>query len=364
MQTLARIAPLVLLAATALTQTGTPIDKQLPLPGEVFTIGTRTAFLIEPPPARRRAPMPWVFYAPTLPPYPSQAERWMFERFVAAGVAIAGIDVGESYGSPSGREDYERLYRELVRVRGMSPRPVLLARSRGGLMLYSWASAHARDVAAIAGIYPVCDLRSYPGLARACGAFGLDEAQLRAALPQHNPIERLGPLAAARVPIYHVHGDRDRLVPLAANSAELQRRYQALGGPMTLEVGEGHGHDMWSGFFENRALVEFVLSHAFPTDTRGLCPPEQQPPPGATRLLGPDGSRFVPEKADGEHLWRCADGVLTASPKWDSVQTPDSYRDFRMHLEFATNDSDEANPEGRGNSGVYIQRRYEVQILD
>ncbi|MFM9029971.1 MAG: hypothetical protein ACKOTF_04705 [Opitutaceae bacterium] len=148
-------------------------EKRLPLPGEMWRIDGHTAFLIpaaEPPPAGR--PKPWVWYAPTLPPYPGDAERWMFERFTRAGVAIAGIDVGESHGSPSGRAAFSALYAELTRPRGYSARPVLLGRSRGGLQLINWAAVHPAQVAAFAGIYPVCNLASYPGLAKAAPAYG------------------------------------------------------------------------------------------------------------------------------------------------------------------------------------------------
>ena len=56
---------------------------------------------------------------------------------------------------------------------------------------------------------------------------------------KHNPIDRLAPLAKAKVPIFHIHGDMDRVVPLDKNSAIIKQRYDALGGRMTLEVVKG-----------------------------------------------------------------------------------------------------------------------------
>jgi hypothetical protein len=61
---------------------------------------------------------------------------------------------------------------ELVQKRGLSKTPYLLARSRGGLMLYNWAFEHPLSVACVEGIYPVCNLSSYPGIKNACGAYG------------------------------------------------------------------------------------------------------------------------------------------------------------------------------------------------
>lgn len=361
------------LGTTSTTAQSPPtIIKESPIPGEVFEVAGHSAFLILPTKKSATAPRAWVWYAPTLPGLPAEAERWMFEEFLAAGIAIAGVDVGESYGSPAGRALYSALHKELVLKRGLAPRACLLARSRGGLMLYNWAAEHPHFVACIAGIYPVCDLQSYPGLTKACGAYGMTEAQLAAVLPEHNPIDRLAPLAAAGVPIFHIHGDDDRVVPLAENSARLQQRYTQLGGTMVLETVTGRGHDMWRGWFESQALVDFVVTHARTArtlaatgTTKGILDVEAAARPAdAVQLVGPDGSQMVPEKANEKSNWLFADGVLTASSAWDSVVTPQTYRDFRMHVEFNVNDAEGGDPEARGNSGIYIQQRYELQILD
>ena len=239
-----------------------PAAKALPMPGEAFMLRDHTAFLMLPPTRTTGAPIPWVLYAPTLPGLPEAAETWMFERFLAAGIAIAGIDVGESYGSPAGCALYDALHDHLVHQRGLATKPVLLARSRGGLMLLAWAADRADRTAAFAGIYPVCDLRSYPGVTKAAAAHGTTAADLTAMLPSRNPIERLDALASARVPFFLVHGDRDDVVPLAANSGAVAERVRARGGAVELEILPGRGHDMDLGFFRSEALVAFVLRHA------------------------------------------------------------------------------------------------------
>lgn len=248
-----------MLAPPALPFTARPEISGLPA-GE-FTVNGHRAFVLLPPSAAAGAVLPWVWYAPTLPGLPAAEEAWMFRRWLDAGLAIAGIDVGESFGSPAGRALFAALHALLTR-HGFSSRPALLARSRGGLMLYNWAAEHPACVAAVAGIYPVCNLTSYPGLAKASGAYGLDEAGLAAELAAHNPVDRLAPLARARVPLLHLHGDCDEIVPLEPNTALLAERYRQLGGAIEVIVFPGQGHNYWSGWFQSQRLVDFVITHA------------------------------------------------------------------------------------------------------
>ena len=198
----------------------------------------------------------------TLPGLPGPEERWMFERFLNAGVAIAGIDVGESFGSPEGRTLFSAFHKQLTEQRKFASRPVLLGRSRGGLMTLGWAVENADKVAGFAGIYPVCNVTSYPGVKNAAGAFRLTPEELTAKLPEHNPIDRLTAMAKSQIPLFAIHGDVDQVVPLEANSGEVKKRYERLGGKMELIVPEGQGHNMWVGFFQCQELVDFVITHA------------------------------------------------------------------------------------------------------
>lgn len=227
-----------------------------------FQIGEVQGFVIFPSQAAADGSKPWVWYAPSYwKGYPNARLDWLFTRLLQQGFAVCGTDVGDSFGSPQSRAIYSEFHAHVVKEYGLSPRASLLPQSRGGLMWYNWAVEHPDKVACIGGIYPVCDLTSYPGLPAAAAAYGMTEAELKAQLPQHNPIERLAPLAKAKVPILHLHGDKDDVVPLERNSGLLIQRYQALGGPGELAVIRGKGHAEIPEFFESENLLAFFLRH-------------------------------------------------------------------------------------------------------
>jgi hypothetical protein len=56
-------------------------------PKTAFKVDGHPAFVILPPKADPKRPVPWVWYAPTLPNLPEPREDWMFERFLAVGIA-------------------------------------------------------------------------------------------------------------------------------------------------------------------------------------------------------------------------------------------------------------------------------------
>jgi hypothetical protein len=252
--TMVLMAPVVVVAETQVPKVS--LDRA------DFKIDGRPAFLIAPA-KKFDGSTPWVLYAPTLGRgLPGGSEHWMFRQWLAAGIAIAGVDVGESYGSPKGRATYNALHKHLTEKHGFDKQACLLARSRGGLMLYCWAVENPEKVKCVAGIYPVCNIASYPGIGRASGAYGLTAKQLEADLTKHNPPDRMAALAKAKVPIFHIQGDKDGTVPLEANSQLLAERYKKAGGNMKILVAKGQGHNMWRGFFECQELVDFVTKHA------------------------------------------------------------------------------------------------------
>lgn len=126
--------------------------------------GHRAFFLISPnAPASER---PWVWFAPVLLSNPAQPPNsdiaWTFRQLLDDGISIAGVDVGESYGSPRGSEIFDAFYSKTVSAARWSKKPCFLAQSRGGLMAFNWAIAHPDSVACVAGIYPVVNIKSWP----------------------------------------------------------------------------------------------------------------------------------------------------------------------------------------------------------
>tara|TARA_R110002095_G_scaffold215163_1_gene208696 strand:+ start:1537 stop:2301 length:765 start_codon:yes stop_codon:yes gene_type:complete len=64
---------------------------------------------------------------------------------------------------------------------------------------------------------------------------------------------------------------------------------------------------------------------------------------------------------DGDQ-WKIQDGYAVTTSK--SIETKQSFGDCQLHLEWATPEKIEGKGQGRGNSGVFLMGKYEVQILD
>jgi hypothetical protein len=95
--------------------------------------------------------------------------------------------------------------------------------------------------------------------------------------------------------------------------------------------------------------------------------PSQRPPRGATVLLGRgaagDLKTHWTRRGGGEPAWKVEDGGVIVAGGGD-ILTKAAFRDFRLHVEFNVPAMPEARGQGRGNSGVYLHGRYEVQVLD
>ena len=235
-------------------------------------IGEAKGFLFKPTAGSLNSNRPWVWYAPTFlggaaPKgiLPNASTHWLFTKLLAKGIWIAGVDVGESYGSPAGRSVFTQFYKTVSSQYHLSRKPCFLAQSRGGLMGFGWAEEHPRDVRCIAGIYPVLNLASWPpqgspllgDAAKAYGYASISEFEKHSL--QLSPLSHAGPLVKAKIPIFILHGDSDRIVPIKENSQPYVTTYTGLGGAAELIMVPGRGHEEVDVYFKSDRLVEFLL---------------------------------------------------------------------------------------------------------
>lgn len=90
----------------------------------------------------------------------------------------------------------------------------------------------------------------------------------------------------------------------------------------------------------------------------------QTPPEAAVVLFdGTDLSSWT--KLDGgAPAWEVADGAMTVTAGEGDIVSKERFTDFLLHLEFMTPDMPDATGQAKGNSGVFLQGRYEIQVLD
>ncbi len=90
----------------------------------------------------------------------------------------------------------------------------------------------------------------------------------------------------------------------------------------------------------------------------------QTPPDTAVVLFdGKDLNNWT--KLDGgAPAWEVADGAMTVTAGAGDIVSREQFTDFLLHLEFMTPDMPDATGQAKGNSGVFLQGRYEIQVLD
>ena len=78
---------------------------------------------------------------------------------------------------------------------------------------------------------------------------------------------------------------------------------------------------------------------------------------------GTDLSEWV--RTNGEPAkWKVENGHMEAVKKGGSIRTQRGFGDCQLHMEWATPSVVKGKSQGRGNSGVYLMGKYEVQVLD
>ncbi|MBT5901642.1 MAG: prolyl oligopeptidase family serine peptidase [Opitutaceae bacterium] len=223
-----------------------------------FKVADRAAIVVIPQKAADGNPWIW------------RARFWGHEpqteiALLKKGFHVAYCDVADLFGAPPAVAIWNTFHAEMTGRYGLAERPALEGLSRGGLIIYNWAKSNPAKVACIYADAPVCDIRSWPRdhssaatWAKCKAVYGITDAEVETFTG--NPIDGLEVLVEAGVPLLHVVGDADPVVPIGDNTNVLAARYRALGGSIQIISKPGVGHHPHS-LVDPTPIVDFILEH-------------------------------------------------------------------------------------------------------
>jgi pimeloyl-ACP methyl ester carboxylesterase len=162
-------------------------------------------------PTTTAAGAPWVFRAGFV-----DRDANVDLALLAKGFHIVTGPVPYNADGPS-LKDWDAVYRHLIE-HGFSRKPVLQGAGGAAGDAYAWAIENPDKVSCIYGENPV----------------------LRSRMAKTQPLDNLAPLAKAGVPLLHVCGSLDP--SLGNNTLLAEKRYQELGGKITVIINQGEGH--------------------------------------------------------------------------------------------------------------------------
>jgi len=91
--------------------------------------------------------------------------------------------------------------------------------------------------------------------------------------------------------------------------------------------------------------------------------PGKAPSDAIVLFDGKDLSKW--RTADGKPApWNVQDGIIICNPKSGDIFTKEEFGDAQLHIEFATPTPPKGESQERGNSGVFLFGKYELQVLD
>lgn len=89
-----------------------------------------------------------------------------------------------------------------------------------------------------------------------------------------------------------------------------------------------------------------------------------KPPSDAIVLFdGKDLSQWENNKG-GPARWKSVDGALVIASGAGDIHTKQAFGDCQLHVEWAEPDPPHGEDQARGNSGIYLMSKYELQVLD
>ena len=185
------------------------------------------------------------------------------------GFHVVYVDVAGLFGNSEAVNLWNNYYDYLIEKYNLNTKVVLEGMSRGGLIIYNWASANTDKVFCIYADAPVCDIKSWPGglyngkgspadWTKCLEVYNLDKNTVLKF--KDIPINNAVKVAKAGIPVFHVCGAADKVVPYNENTKLLADNFRNAGGKIEVILKEGVGHHPHS-LKDPKPIVDFILKN-------------------------------------------------------------------------------------------------------
>ncbi|GLR19496.1 SGNH/GDSL hydrolase family protein [Portibacter lacus] len=235
-----------------------------------FTFEGKNAYVVIP-----STPLPgnpWIWRA-RFPGWHTEADSILVEN----GFHLAFINTADYFGSPIAMDIWDEFYTYLLAEYQLNRKVSLMGVSRGGLFVYNWAIRNPTKVSSIYAEAPVLDFKSWPGgfgegkgnpkawktLKNIYGFESDEEAKAYKNLPIHQAAS----IASYKIPVLHMIGLKDEVVPPEENTMILINNYIKAGGiatvvPCTQGEQKLNGHHF--PIETPQTVADFIMYHAKP----------------------------------------------------------------------------------------------------
>lgn len=224
-----------------------------------FNFNNRSAKIVQPKIIAEGKP--WIWRARFWGHEP-QLDIAMLER----GYHIVYCDVVELYGNSTSIEIWNQFYHFLQEM-GFNKRSVMEGMSRGGVYVYNWLATYPYRVSAVYADAPVLSLLSWPG-GKGKGSGSADDWQLFKEYYQlseqeaiefnDSPLDKATKIGLFRIPLLHVIGDKDTVVPPEENTLPFVEEIKKVGGVIEVIHKSDVGHHPHS-LVNPTKIVNFIL---------------------------------------------------------------------------------------------------------
>lgn len=107
------------------------------------------------------------------------------------------------------------------------------------------------------------------------------------------------------------------------------------------------------------------LTEVWEPEPQVVTPGKDHAPPSDAIVLF-DGSSLANFESvnGGEAKWEVSNGYMTVVKGTGAIKTKESFGDVQLHIEWSAPTEIEGDGQGRGNSGIFLMSKYELQVLD